>query len=245
VNKHDEFLQPLRNRPGLAPEPKFKAQLQQKLDFVASEEKSARKRVKNTLVPNLLTAALLFIALFVGYDFINKKENQQVIPKSGEHVENSPVKHEELTDRVAKETVGVAFAHVTILYTGGGPQLGDLFTNNGREYRYMGSDFDTKEKALSYLEEVYTKELADRIYGALEIIEQNGKTAVPVQELTYNLLWQDTEVETMKKQNKSLWTINFKVPVENDGANLFKNYYIEFKYENGWKLNGSLPFTAH
>lgn len=245
MNKHDEFLQPLRNRPDLAPSPTFKAELQQKLDSLASEKKYARKRVASSLVPNLLTAALLFIALFVGYDFINKKENQEVIPKSGEQVENGPVRPEELTEQFAKERVGIAFAHVTILYTGGGPELGDIFTFNGREYRYMGADFDTKEKALSYLEEVYTKELANRIYGALEIIEQNGKTAIPVQELTYNLLWQDTEVETMKKQNESLWTINFKVPVENDGASLFKNYNIEFKYENGWKLNGSLPFMAH
>jgi hypothetical protein len=244
MKKHDEFLQPLRTRPNLDPDPTFKAELRKKLDSFASEKKSARKRTVSTLVPNLLSAAILFIALFVGYDFINKKENLQVVPKTGEQVENSPVGHEELTDQFAKETVGIAFAHVTILYTGGGPQLGEIFTFNGREYRYLGTDFDTKEKALGYLEEVYTKELADRIYRSLEIIEQNGKTAVPVKELTYNLQWQDTEVGTREKHNESTWTINFKVPVEN-GPILFKNYDIDFKYENGWKLNGSLPFIAH
>ncbi|MGG3563243.1 DL-endopeptidase inhibitor IseA family protein [Neobacillus rhizosphaerae] len=240
---YDKFLQPLKNRTDLQPDLKFKENLHKKLTSMAHEQKSAKRGIGKHLLPNLLTAALLLIGIVAGYEVIFT-EKHEIESKHSTLPEGNETKQAELTEQIAKETVGVAFAHVSVIYNGGGPEMGEVFSYNGKSYRYMGEDFITKEKVLAYLEEVYTKEVANRIYGAMDFIEYNGKLAQPNRQMSGNLLWQDAEIGSRKKLNDLSWSIEFKVPVDQGVSDPFKIYHISLKYEDGWKLDGSLPFTT-
>ncbi|WML55959.1 DL-endopeptidase inhibitor IseA family protein [Neobacillus sp. PS2-9] len=240
---YDNFLQPLKNRPGMQPDQEFKENLHKKLSSMAHEQKRAKKGIGKHLIPNLLTAAILFIGIFAGYEVIFK-EKHEIESKHSNHSDIQDVNQVELSEQKAKETVGIAFVHASVLYNGGGPEMGEVFSYNGKSYRYMVEDFITKEKVLAYLEEVYTKEVANRIYGAMDFIEYNGKLAQPNRQMSGNLLWQDAEIASRKQLNDLSWSIEFKVPIDQGVSDPFRIYHISLKYEDGWKLDGSLPFTT-
>ncbi|WHY67777.1 DL-endopeptidase inhibitor IseA family protein [Neobacillus sp. SuZ13] len=235
---HDEFLQPLRDRPDLNADQRFKQELKQKLNSMATKNSND----KRTWLPNLLTAVLLFIGMFAGYQVIFKGEST-IVPRNGEQVKNNetPVV---LTEQMAKETVSEAFTHVLAVYNGGGEQPHE-FHYNGTKYRYMADNFNTKKKIVDYLKEEYTNELANRIFGVLDIIKYEEKLAQPIKDSSTNLLWHDAQIASRKQINDTTWTMKFQVAVDHKGSPVYRSYNLEFKYENGWKLNGALPFTSH
>ncbi|MDQ1146003.1 ribosomal protein S17E [Bacillus sp. SORGH_AS 510] len=241
---YDSFLQPLKNRPDLEPDQVFKENLHKKLTAMAQEQKTAKRGIRKHLLPNLLTAAVLIIGMIAGYDVIFK-EKHEIESKHATPAENTVIKQMKLTDQKAKETVGLAFEHALIIYNGGGPEMGEVFSYKGESYRYLGEDFNTKKKILAYLQDVYTKEAANRIFGALDIIEYQGKLAQPNRVANANLLWQQAEIASRKQINDVNWNIEFKVPVDLADTDPFRIYHIGLKYENGWKLDGSLPFSAN
>lgn len=241
---YDSFLQPLKNRPDLEPDQAFKENLHKKLTTIAQEQKPAKKGIRKHLLPNLLTAAVLVIGMIAGYDVIFQ-EKHEIESKHATPPENADIKQLELTDQKVKETVGLAFDHALIIYNGGGPEMGEVFSYKGESYRYFGEDFKTKEKIFAYLQEVYTKEAANRIFGAMDIIEYQGKLAQPNRVANANLLWQQADIASRKQINDENWNIEFKVPVDLAVTNPFRIYHISLKYENGWKLDGSLPFNTN
>lgn len=236
---HDDFLQPLKNRPDLHAEHRFKQELQRSLYTLAAKKKYS-KRI-NTLFPSLLTAMFLFIGIYAGYQVIFKNEGM-LLSRQGEEIKNSE-KIEQLTELKAKETVSKAFTYAIAVYNGGAGQTQE-FTYKGTKYRFMAEEFDSKEKIVHYLEETYTNELASRIYGVLDCIMYENKLAQPIKDSSTNLEWQKTQIASLKQINETTWTIQFKVAIDSKGSPIYRFFNIEFKYENGWKLNDALPFTA-
>ncbi|MFB3167420.1 DL-endopeptidase inhibitor IseA family protein [Neobacillus sp. 179-C4.2 HS] len=236
---HDEFLQPLKNRPDLHADHRFKRELQQNLNAMATKKKYS-KRI-NTLIPSLLTAMFLFIGIYAGYQMIIKNDGM-LLSRQGEEIKNNE-KIVQLTEQVAKETVGKAFTYAKAVYNGGTGQTQE-FTYKGTNYRFMAEEFNSKGKIVQYLEEVYTTELANRIYGVLDCIQYENKLAQPIKDSSTNLLWQEAQIATIKQINDTTRNIQFKVAINSKGSPIYRFFNIEFKYENGWKLNGALPFTA-
>lgn len=75
----DDFLQPLKNRPGLT-HLKFKQDLKKKL-LEKTVQKNSRKH--KHLIPNLLTAALLFLSIYFIQDVIRENMENDVASNHG------------------------------------------------------------------------------------------------------------------------------------------------------------------
>lgn len=76
----DAFLQPLKNRPGLT-HLKFKQNLKKKLLEEAFQNKNSRKY--KHFIPNLLTAALLFLSIYIIQDVIRENLENDVASHHG------------------------------------------------------------------------------------------------------------------------------------------------------------------
>ncbi|TLS37209.1 DL-endopeptidase inhibitor IseA family protein [Pseudalkalibacillus caeni] len=247
----NDFLQPLKHRPGLAPRKNFKQELRTALIDEADRTKS-RLPVQGWF-PNLLVASLLIFGIFIGSDFVLNSsggntdspghENPPAVPDQDQKDEKEKQKFDE---KAAQQIIGIAFAHYSVVLNGGGPESGKTFTEEGEAYRYMGEDFDTKQEVLDYLEEAFTPEAALQIFGEHPFIVKKDKLAQPGQRFSGDYLWQDTEVVSItKKESESERIVEYNVPIEKEGETKSDTYEFTLKYvDGGWKLDGVMPLSS-
>ncbi|RAP27817.1 hypothetical protein C2W64_00636 [Brevibacillus laterosporus] len=129
-----------------------------------------------------------------------------------------------------------AYAYVL---QGGKMEPGEIksFTHDGKEYRYVGSDLDTKEKLMKYLENIYTKATSDKLMTNLQLIEKDGKLAQPNADKGSMLQWANGQAE-MITENQNGREYEIKVPSGEGDQVDFKGYSVRIKQENGvWKLD--------
>jgi hypothetical protein len=235
----DRFLEPLKNRPDLNPREEFKRELRNKL---SEGQLRNNKRTFIHWVPNLVAAALLLVGVFIGTVLITSDHSQEQLT-SGEKLEppvpDTPIT--DLTEAEARELIGSAFAHYSVVVNGGGPEIGESFKHDGMDYRFMGDDFLTNESVLSYLQEKYTEKTAVKIFEEIPFIIEDKKLAQPNKFVSGNLQWADGEIQQFKEDGRKTRLVKFKVPVES--VDQYQIFDLMLKYENGWKLNEKLPFS--
>lgn len=241
----DQFLQPLKDKPGLKPRAEFKYELQKKL---ADNNARNQQPKLNHWVPNLVAAALLLVGVFFGADWISSLNGQEEL-SPGENLQPAVSETDDadesvsdLTEEEAEELIGTAFAHYSIVLNGGGPEMGAVISAGG-EYRLMGEDFLTKDKVISYLEEKYTKRTAEKIFNDHPFQEVLGKLTQPNKNYSGNLLWQDGEIQKVRKDGEKARLVSYKVPVETDGEEQLQVFELTMRYQEGWKLDEILPFS--
>ena len=140
------------------------------------------------------------------------------------------------------KTVNEAFNKYWYVLAGGKPNEGviETFTLNGMEYRYMGSDLNTKSKLVNYLSESYTSDAVQAFLKRAKILEYKGKMVQPNADggslANYS---RATVVESSNNGQSGKFV--FRVPI---GSSLIFEYSdVEFqKTENGWKIS-SAPGT--
>ncbi|MED1788228.1 DL-endopeptidase inhibitor IseA family protein [Brevibacillus laterosporus] len=117
------------------------------------------------------------------------------------------------------------------------PDKSKSFTHEGKDYRFVGSDIDTKEKLMKYLENVYTKTASDIVVNNLKLIEKDGKLAQPSIDKSSVLQWGSGQAE-MITENQNGREYEIKVPIGEGDQVDFKVYSVRIKQEDGvWKLD--------
>ncbi len=96
------------------------------------------------------------------------------------------LKHKKKLDVFAAfMATGFILSIAAVLLGGDGQHISESFSVPGKEhpYRWMGSDLDTKDKFISYIEEIYTPEQAEAYWKKQtengSIVEIEGKLAQP------------------------------------------------------------------
>ncbi|WP_421384863.1 DL-endopeptidase inhibitor IseA family protein [Bacillus salacetis] len=235
----DQFLEPLKNRPDLNPRTEYKQELRNKL---SGRQVENNKRKLAHWVPNLVAAALLIVGVVVGAELITSDNStERVTP--GEDLQPAVIDTDitDISEEEARELIGTAFAQYSIVVNGGGPEIGESFKQDGMEYRFMGEDFLTEETVLSYLKEKYTEDSATKIVEEIPFIVKDEKLAQPNKFITGNLQWADGEIQQLREDGKKTRLVKYKVPVEN--MDRYQSFNLILQYENGWKLDGKLPFS--
>jgi hypothetical protein len=244
MNKREveQFLDPLKNRPDLNPRSEFKQELRKKL----SEKQSGNQKRKFIhWFPNMAAAALLVIGVLIGTELFtsdNTNSQEQVTPVEN-HLDPavSDTDIADITEEEARELIGTAFAHYSVVVNGGGPEIGELFKQDDMVYRFMGEDFLSKESVLTYLQEKYTEKTALKIIEEIPFVVKDEKLAQPHKFITGNLQWADGEIQQFSEEDKKTRLVKFKVPVEN--VDQYQSFNLILQYENGWKLDHKLPFS--
>lgn len=113
------------------------------------------------------------------------------------------------------------------------------FLVEGMDYRYLGTDLDTKEKLYAYLERFFTREAVDDFIKHARIIEYNGKMAQPNADGGSILQWDQAEA-SLAKEEPGVQQYEFKVPF-GDGASVqFQPVMVEMKQlkgNKGWRIS--------
>jgi hypothetical protein len=241
----DQFLQPLKNRPGLNGRKVFKDELKNKL----FQEKMKGKRSIRGWIPNIVTILLVLIGSYFASEYLMRDDNQslssrgvQEQPETAETVpENKAEQQEELNEESAVQLLGRAFAHYSVVVNSGGGEMNGIFAHNGEQYRYLEAEFETQEKVMEYLRETFTKDVAEEIMKMHSFVEIDGRLAQPDENFSGNYLWQDAAAVKIVDPNGNTY-VTFEVPIEN-GEKDAEIFDISLSYVDGWKINGILPFS--
>ncbi|EDL65915.1 RNA polymerase sigma factor SigX [Bacillus sp. SG-1] len=234
----DEFLKPLKNRPDINPREEFKQELRNEL---FEKKTGMNKRPFVHWIPNLVAAALLVMGIYIGTDLIISDNTQDEVTPAQHLDPSQSVMIPDITEGEAREVVGTAFAHYSVIVNGGDPETGEVFQHDGMEYRFLGEDFSTEEEVMSYLQEKYTVRAAVMIYNEIPFIVLKEKLAQPNKYVSGNLLWADGEVLQLREEGEKTRLVTYKVPVEK--SDQYQTFEVTLQYENGWKLDEQLPFT--
>lgn len=191
----------------------------------------------STLVP----ARALSEAL--GARVIWDEVNQTVIVEN-EAYRKLQRKNENITERDAVGLAADAQNHFWVIVRGGdGEHINGSFKVPGRDhpYRWMGSDLDTKDKFIAYIEEVYTPEQADAYWKKQtddgSIVEMEGKLAQPEADGGSMMDWVDAKA-TLTQEGKGTKAFRFQVPLFDE----FEEKVINLRYVEGkgWRIDESV-----
>ena len=124
--------------------------------------------------------------------------------------------------------------------TSGGKISGaiDSFTNEGLDYRYMGSDLDTREKLNAFLGESYTSSVIQSYINRANIINHNGKLAQPNAD-GGSIVNHEKAIVIGMRDNGNEKEIDLKAP-------LGTSYYYEYvhvvfsKTKDGWRISSDI-----
>ena len=110
------------------------------------------------------------------------------------------------------------------------------FIHNGKTYRYLSSDIDTKSKLLQYLTKSMTISTSEELIKNNGIIEYQGKLAQIEADGGSMLQWQKSKVEFIKTDNKTSF-YRVTVPVRNTAEK--QMYVVELQDVNkvGWRIS--------
>ena len=156
---------------------------------------------------------------------------------------SKPVNKEVVTLEVQtiREQLAKAITKYWHVRNGGGMTDGEIkeFTFNQTPYRYLGSDIDTMEKILSYLQDTYTKEASHSFIKQAGIIEKDGRLAQPNADGGSLLNWPEALISRIQETDTSK-EYEFNVPI----GELAESKLVRIKWkkvdDNGWRID-SLP----
>ncbi|RST74322.1 hypothetical protein D4T97_011670 [Siminovitchia acidinfaciens] len=114
----------------------------------------------------------------------------------------------------------------------------ETFTKNEMEYRYLGSDLDTKEKLFEFLSDSYTPAAIRSYILRANLIEKDGKLAQPNADGS-SLLNYEKAVIVRKKDNGTEKEFDLKVPLGNSLS--YEYVHVVFsKTRDGWRISSDL-----
>ncbi|GAA4722518.1 DL-endopeptidase inhibitor IseA family protein [Brevibacillus fulvus] len=126
--------------------------------------------------------------------------------------------------------------------TDGGPIA--TVTVNGQEYRYLGSDLETKEKLTAYLAQVYTPEAIAQLLKDANLVEHEGKMVQPNADGGSMLRWEDA-LASLIDGNEESKQYELKVPYGEGNDVEFAVVEVDMKkLAQGWLINTS-PAQLH
>jgi len=109
------------------------------------------------------------------------------------------------------------------------------FNYNGTDYRYFCSEFNTKNKLLKYMGEVFTLNASEKAFKKYKFIEYKGNLAQPNGDSGSILEWEKSKVKLIY-QRKNIRLFEFTVPYGD--YKMYERRNITFvKISNQWKLN--------
>ena len=142
-----------------------------------------------------------------------------------------------LEEEAVIKMVSEAFNKYWYVTAGGKPQEGiiESFTLNGIDYRYMGTDLNTKSKLVNYLSESYSSDAVQAYLKRAKIIEHKGKMVQPNADGGSLANYHNSKVVESTNNGQSGKYV-LRVPI---GSSLIFEYSdVEFqKTESGWKIS--------
>ncbi|WP_409294783.1 DL-endopeptidase inhibitor IseA family protein [Peribacillus sp. SCS-26] len=236
---NDDFLEPLRTRPGLQADRHFRNNLKHMLQADSDERGQTRKHLH--WLPNLLTAVLMLTGLYIGSEVLVKEKAATEHEKPAQ--DSAATTEPSLSEETAEKTLLAAYRHMADLNDSGKQDNGgsSTFQQDGGQYRFLSRPFNTRKKILSYLEEVFTKERALEMYNQHGFIKKDGRMAQPVSFKTPALLWEGSEVTEIMQYGNEGWIAAYEIPSVSESKK-FEQLDITLHYENGWKVNAILQF---
>lgn len=114
----------------------------------------------------------------------------------------------------------------------------ETFTEKEMEYRFMGSDLDTKEKLFEFLSESYTPAAIRSYIQRAKLIEKDGKLAQPNADGGSLLNYEKAGI-VRKKDNGTEKEFDLKIPLGNSLA--YEYVHVVFsKTRDGWRISSDL-----
>ncbi|WP_165452460.1 DL-endopeptidase inhibitor IseA family protein [Paenibacillus thalictri] len=127
---------------------------------------------------------------------------------------------------------------------GQGEGLVQSFTVKGMEYRWLGSDIETKAKLLAYLEETYTPEQVSAYWNKQTdnsiLLEINGRLAQPNADGGGSLNWAEAKA-TLVKDSTDKKTFKLNVPFY-DVDHTHEEIEVQYRFipGYGWRIDGTV-----
>lgn len=145
-------------------------------------------------------------------------------------------KYMEMDEKTAVEMTASAIKRYWHVMTGGKPAAdgtpAQTFLVNGMEFRYLGTDLDTKEKLHAYLGQYFTKGAVDEFVKHARIIEHEGRMAQPNADGGSILQWDKAQAE-LAKESGNAKQFEMKVPLGDGKEVQFQPVMVEMKREKG------------
>lgn len=111
----------------------------------------------------------------------------------------------------------------------------ETFNYKGTDYRFFCSEFDTKKKLVSYLNDSFTRNAITKGMKKYRYIEYKGKMAQPNADGGSLSQWNKSHAKLLY-QRKDVRLFEFKVPLKDLGQ--YENKKITFvKVGNKWLIN--------
>ncbi|MCJ8009966.1 DL-endopeptidase inhibitor IseA family protein [Lederbergia wuyishanensis] len=124
--------------------------------------------------------------------------------------------------------------------TSGGNIAGEIqmFTHEDMEYRYLGSDLDTREKLNAFLGESYTSSTIQSYINRVKIINHKGKLAQPNAD-GGSIVNHEKAIVVGTRDTGSEKEFDLKVPL---GSSLYYEYiHVVFsKTKDGWRISSDI-----
>jgi hypothetical protein len=186
----------------------------------------------STLVPARALAEAL--GAKVRWDEIN-----QTVVVENEAYRQLLRKNAEISERDAVDLAEDAknhYWHMSI--GGGGDRRNGSFDVQGQDYRWMGSDLDTKIKFIEYVEQLYTPEQAEAYWKVLtenrSLVEIERKLAQPNADGGSAFAWGDATAKLIQ-EGSGTKTFHFQVPLFDKFEE--KNIKLRYVEGKGWRID--------
>ncbi|PFA68418.1 hypothetical protein CN378_07460 [Bacillus sp. AFS015802] len=237
----DDLLQSLKKRPDLTPRKEFKRQLKNRLFEEMGDQKKSRGKMRS-LVPNILAAAFILAGILLTIELIgtemdgqNASQEQDTIKQ----VESTSQEPTELDEPTADKLIGEAFTRYDNILNDEG--TGESFDYKGEPYRYMSTEFDSKDKVVHYLAESFTPDAARQLIADHPFIVYKGKLAQPDVFYETNDLWTGTTAIKVRT-SETMSDVTYEVPISG-GSQEVNVQSFRLIYDNGWKFSVVMPFS--
>ncbi|PKM81126.1 MAG: hypothetical protein CVU88_04140 [Firmicutes bacterium HGW-Firmicutes-13] len=120
-----------------------------------------------------------------------------------------------------------------------------IFTVDNVEYMYLSKEIDTREKLLTYLQEVYTEEVSQALFESYGLMERDGRLYHECSMLSTLMMWDESNIELIdeSKENQTK-TYEFHVPVfgDEDEVRLIEIVELKRVEGKGWRVNTVIDF---
>ncbi|MFT4413795.1 DL-endopeptidase inhibitor IseA family protein [Fredinandcohnia humi] len=189
-------------------------------------------KIKKVMIAGLAVALLSSTA--VNMEVVSAKE-VKVTQKV-----NKKTKFKELSTKEAVE-IATSLAKITsYVQSGGTYKVGDYktFTYNGKTYRYLAKDLDTRNELFTYLKRALTLEAANQFVKDQGIIRHKGKLAQLEADGGSLLQWQKATAEFVKEDKKTK-TKYYRLTVPVGDTTEKQVFIVEYQYveKSGWKIS--------
>jgi iseA protein len=163
----------------------------------------------------------------------------QYVQKQGWRLSAEPTLDQTvLTEKMTIELAANLAKAVSFVQAGGSYKDGEYktFTYNGKTYRYLSSQIDTKNELLNYLKNSLTQQAAEQFIQDRGYIEHNGKMAQLEADGGSILQWQKASTQFLQEKNNTKFYL-LSVPVGDTKEK--QDYVLEYQYVQnlGWKIS--------